>query len=98
MQQALLSKISQVGARTRFSRFSRFNVCQYSASRNLSDSDRIHSTDIAFKPSDSGWGFTNKYNKNFENIFGKVKQTKEVEKQKINDKGLSADSSKKEEI
>lgn len=31
--------------------------------------DRIHSTDIAFKPAESGWGFSNKYNDNFDKIF-----------------------------
>eukprot|EP00566_Odontella_aurita_P000260 CAMPEP_0113534864 /NCGR_PEP_ID=MMETSP0015_2-20120614/5385_1 /TAXON_ID=2838 /ORGANISM="Odontella" /LENGTH=94 /DNA_ID=CAMNT_0000434051 /DNA_START=215 /DNA_END=499 /DNA_ORIENTATION=- /assembly_acc=CAM_ASM_000160 len=34
-------------------------------------SDSIHSTDIAFKPAESGWGFTNKYDSNYDKIFGK---------------------------
>eukprot|EP00550_Attheya_septentrionalis_P010306 CAMPEP_0198289170 /NCGR_PEP_ID=MMETSP1449-20131203/7463_1 /TAXON_ID=420275 /ORGANISM="Attheya septentrionalis, Strain CCMP2084" /LENGTH=80 /DNA_ID=CAMNT_0043987467 /DNA_START=246 /DNA_END=488 /DNA_ORIENTATION=- len=46
-----------------------------STARNLSSEsnggDALHSTDIAFKPAESGWGFTNKYNSNFDNIFGK---------------------------
>jgi len=33
--------------------------------------DRLHSTDIAFKPAESGWGGgSNKYNNNFDKIFG----------------------------
>lgn len=38
-----------------------------------SDSDRIHSTDIAFKPAESGWGANSKYSNNFGNIFGNEK-------------------------
>lgn len=33
-------------------------------------SDRLHSTDIAFKPSESGWGYNRKYVQNFDKIFG----------------------------
>ena len=36
--------------------------------------DRLHSTDIAFKPNKSGWGYTKDYSSNFDNIFGKKKQ------------------------
>jgi len=32
--------------------------------------DRLHSTDIAFKPNESGWGFSKTYASNYENIFG----------------------------
>mmetsp|Transcript_16878 Transcript_16878/g.23465 ORF Transcript_16878/g.23465 Transcript_16878/m.23465 type:complete len:98 (-) Transcript_16878:171-464(-) len=38
------------------------------------DSDRIHSTDIAFKPAESGWGGGTKYSNNFDNIFGSTKK------------------------
>ena len=36
--------------------------------------DRLHSTDIAFKPNKSGWGYTKDYSSNFDSIFGKKKQ------------------------
>ena len=42
-------------------------------------SDRIHSTDIAFKPNEDGWGATKKYSKNYERIFGKKAKKKEEE-------------------
>jgi len=32
--------------------------------------DRLHDTDIAFKPAESGWGGGSKYSKNFDSIFG----------------------------
>ena len=33
--------------------------------------DRLHSTDIAFKPAESGWGGgSSKYSNNFDKIFG----------------------------
>ena len=40
--------------------------------RSLSDStsDRLHSTDIAFKPAESGWGSSSKYGANYDSIFG----------------------------
>ena len=38
-----------------------------------SQSDRIHSTDIAFKPNESGWGYNKKYVNNFDTIFKKSK-------------------------
>lgn len=51
--------------------------------------DSLHSTDIAFKPAESGWGFTNKYNSNFDNIFGKKN---EREKKNLpNSAGTSAE-------
>eukprot|EP00979_Chaetoceros_neogracilis_P001239 scaffold224_cov276-Chaetoceros_neogracile.AAC.14 len=34
-----------------------------------SDGDRIHSTDIAFKPAEAGWGGGSKYSNNFDQIF-----------------------------
>ena len=39
-------------------------------------SDRLHSTDIAFKPNQDGWGATRRYSKNHERIFGKKKKKK----------------------
>lgn len=33
----------------------------------------MHSTDIAFKPTEDGWGYTNKYSKGWDNIFKKDK-------------------------
>mmetsp|Transcript_12465 Transcript_12465/g.19292 ORF Transcript_12465/g.19292 Transcript_12465/m.19292 type:complete len:94 (+) Transcript_12465:180-461(+) len=38
------------------------------------ESDRIHSTDIAFKPAESGWGGGTKYSNNFDSIFGSSKK------------------------
>ena len=38
---------------------------------------RLHSTDIAFKPNQDGWGATKKYSKNHERIFGKKKKKEE---------------------
>ena len=38
--------------------------------------DRLHSTDIAFKPNKSGWGYTKDYSSNFDNIFGKKREEK----------------------
>lgn len=43
----------------------------YSTSSKIFCSDRLHSTDIAFKPSKSGWGYNDKYNSNFDSIFKK---------------------------
>ena len=40
---------------------------------------RLHSTDIAFKPNQDGWGATKKYSKNHERIFGKKKKKEEEE-------------------
>mmetsp|Transcript_1279 Transcript_1279/g.1939 ORF Transcript_1279/g.1939 Transcript_1279/m.1939 type:complete len:111 (+) Transcript_1279:92-424(+) len=37
--------------------------------------DRIHSTDIAFKPAESGWGGGTKYSNHFDAIFGKKKKS-----------------------
>lgn len=31
--------------------------------------DRLHSTDIAYKPSANGWGYHNDYSNNYDNIF-----------------------------
>ena len=52
-----------------------------SSSSDSSSSDRIHSTDIAFKPNNDGWGGTKKYSKNHERIFGKKKQKSESTKE-----------------
>lgn len=42
---------------------------------NSSSADRIHSTDIAFKPNKDGWGYSKRYSNNFEAIFGKKEVT-----------------------
>ena len=34
-------------------------------------SDSMHSSDIAFKPNDDGWGYTNKYSSGWDRIFAK---------------------------
>ena len=54
-----------------------------SSSSDSSSSDRIHSTDIAFKPNNDGWGGTKKYSKNHERIFGKKKQNSESTKEGV---------------
>lgn len=70
--------------------------CEYSAqSKNFvrsfqafpfnAKSDRIHSTDIAFKPAESGWGANSKYTNNFDKIFAKK------DAQIINDDGKRHD-------
>ena len=35
--------------------------------------DSKHSSDIAFKPNNDGWGYTKSYSKGWDNIFGKKK-------------------------
>jgi hypothetical protein len=45
-------------------------VCSSLNMRFFSE-ERIHSTDIAFKPNESGWGHSSKYSSNFDNIFAK---------------------------
>lgn len=42
-----------------------------SSTASSGQSDRIHSTDIAFKPNNDGWGYTPKYKSSYERIFGK---------------------------
>ncbi|KAL3816123.1 hypothetical protein ACHAXA_011620 [Cyclostephanos tholiformis] len=37
---------------------------------STSSEQRLHSTDIAFKPAESGWGGGGKYTMNFDSIFG----------------------------
>ena len=39
--------------------------------------DRLHSTDIAFKPNKSGWGYTKTYKSNFQDIFKKKKKSED---------------------
>lgn len=39
------------------------------------ESDRIHSTDIAFKPNSAGWGYSKGYVSNYDNIFKKSTKT-----------------------
>ena len=49
-------------------------------------SDRIHSTDIAFKPNSAGWGYSKGYASGFDNIFKKKNKdspAKEVESFKL---------------
>lgn len=45
--------------------------------RPFSSEDRIHSTDIAFKPAESGWGASSKYSRNFDEIFGQKNDDQE---------------------
>jgi ribosomal protein S2 len=41
------------------------------SSKTDEPTDRLHSTDIAFKPNKSGWGYTKQYSSNFDDIFKK---------------------------
>ncbi len=41
-------------------------------------SDRLHSTDIAYKPNESGWGYTSKFVANYDQIFKSKKSTNTV--------------------
>lgn len=49
--------------------------CQYGARREFSDAasgeKRLHSTDIAFKPTEGGWGFNNRFASGYDRIFSK---------------------------
>ena len=47
-----------------------------------SGGDRLHSTDIAFKPNEDGWGYTRKYKNNWERIFGSKNKGKDAEADK----------------
>ena len=42
---------------------------KYTASCKLFNNDRLHSTDIAYKPNESGWGYTKKFVANYDEIF-----------------------------
>lgn len=39
-------------------------------------SDSKHSSDIAFKPNNDGWGYTKQYSKGWDNIFAKKEEAK----------------------
>mmetsp|Transcript_20007 Transcript_20007/g.28736 ORF Transcript_20007/g.28736 Transcript_20007/m.28736 type:complete len:122 (+) Transcript_20007:49-414(+) len=55
------------------------NCSTASTSSPSPQSDRLHSTDIAYKPSASGWGYSTGYATGFDNIF-KRKNTKDDKK------------------
>mmetsp|Transcript_30213 Transcript_30213/g.54714 ORF Transcript_30213/g.54714 Transcript_30213/m.54714 type:complete len:121 (-) Transcript_30213:189-551(-) len=44
------------------------------SSSTPSNGPRLHSTDIAFKPAESGWGGGSKYTQRFDAIFGSKKK------------------------
>lgn len=50
------------------------HYCQFRFFSEGGDSDRIHSTDIAFKPNASGWGGSSKYESRWNDIFGNKKK------------------------
>ena len=51
----------------------------YTASFQRYDgSDRLHSTDIAYKPNESGWGYTSKFVANYDQIFKSKKSTNTI--------------------
>ncbi|KAK1738236.1 hypothetical protein QTG54_010905 [Skeletonema marinoi] len=49
--------------------------------RNMSEGSRLHSTDIAFKPAESGWGGGGKYANNFDTIFSSKKKQDKNDKE-----------------
>lgn len=56
--------------------------------------DRLHSTDIAFKPAESGWGGgSSKYSNNFDKIFGGGSGKKTDEKRDERPAGSSSSAS-----
>lgn len=48
------------------------------AESSSSSTSRLHSTDIAFKPAESGWGGSKTYSEKWEKIFGAEKTKKET--------------------
>lgn len=61
---------------------------------SASSGDSIHSSDIAFKPAESGWGAGKKYLNNYDSIFGSKKQEQQQGRgeQTTRSKGDSASS------
>lgn len=55
------------------------SISPSSSCRRHCSSDRLHSTDIAFKPSESGWGYNRKYINTYDTIFKKKDNTKGVD-------------------
>ena len=49
------------------------------SSSSSSSSSRLHSTDIAFKPAESGWGSSKSYASKWDDIFGKSSEKKKTE-------------------
>mmetsp|Transcript_18993 Transcript_18993/g.31954 ORF Transcript_18993/g.31954 Transcript_18993/m.31954 type:complete len:94 (+) Transcript_18993:175-456(+) len=49
--------------------------------RYMSEGSRLHSTDIAFKPAESGWGGGGKYANNFDSIFSSKKKDENNDKE-----------------
>ena len=43
--------------------------------QRCNSTDRLHSTDIAYKPNESGWGYTKKFTANYDQIFSSKKST-----------------------
>ena len=52
--------------------------------RCMSEGSRLHSTDIAFKPAESGWGGGGKYANNFDAIFKKKNEDTNNKEQATN--------------
>ena len=49
------------------------------ASESAAPSDRLHSTDIAFKPTTDGWGYSRVYASGWDNIFKKKGKAEEAQ-------------------
>eukprot|EP00750_Incisomonas_marina_P006582 INCI14671.1.p1 GENE.INCI14671.1~~INCI14671.1.p1 ORF type:complete len:125 (-),score=29.91 INCI14671.1:52-426(-) len=56
--------------------------CLSSAAARCFSEDSLHSKDIAFKPNQDGWGFTNRYASGYDNIFGSKKKSKTAQEKK----------------
>ena len=55
-----------------------------SSSDSSSSSSRLHSTDIAFKPAESGWGSSKSYASKWDDIFGKSKKETKTDSKEDN--------------
>ena len=51
------------------------------AEKKSTPTDSKHSTDIAFKPTDGGWGYNPRYSNSWDNIFGKKQKQVEVKQE-----------------
>lgn len=81
---------SQIYKRFRVATFCDKASSSSSSASSSSSSSRLHSTDIAFKPAESGWGSSKRYGDKWENVFGNSSETKtEKNEDKWHDKVLS---------
>mmetsp|Transcript_13615 Transcript_13615/g.42984 ORF Transcript_13615/g.42984 Transcript_13615/m.42984 type:complete len:149 (-) Transcript_13615:147-593(-) len=62
-----------------------------SSTKTKSSEDRLHSTDIAFKPTEDGWGYSPQYSENWDRIFGGNTAAKGKSPQATENKPVSID-------